>query len=140
MRKIVTTLAMMAAFMASPALAERKGIAFVEAPEMSSGMCTGANREEAFGCARKQCIDNGGTDADCIDTTYCFPAFWSVDVFKQNNDGFHWHEIHCGAGSKEDALAIAKAVCDKVRNPELMECAAARLFDEDGKEYEVPAE
>ena len=117
--------------MASPALADRKGIAFVQAPEVASGSCTGPNKEAAFDCARKQCIEGGGTAEDCIETAYCFPAFWSVEISFQNKDGFSWSQAHCGFGSKEDALAAAKALCDLETHPDLSQCQPYSVTDED---------
>ena len=66
------------------------GIAFVYAPEMGSGVCTGGTPEKAFACAREKCIREGGNMPACKRIAWCFPARWSVDVFLQNADGFHW--------------------------------------------------
>lgn len=65
----------------------RRGIAYVEAPEMSSGVCTGRDAASAFACAKKACISGGGTKQDCLEIAYCFPARWSVDVFAQSEEG-----------------------------------------------------
>ena len=78
------TLIFAIAFPATGALAQeggRQGIAFVQAPEMSSGVCTGKDAAAAFDCARKQCVDGGGTDEDCLEQAFCFPARFSVDGF-----------------------------------------------------------
>lgn len=122
---------------ASPALADRKGIAYVQAPEQSSGTCTGITAAEAFACAKKQCVDGGAEAADCLEVAYCFPGNWSVDVFKQVSDGPHWHEFYCGWGTKEEALIAGAAACDKELHPDLMECKSVRLIDEDGNETEL---
>lgn len=116
----------------------RQGIAFVQAPEMSSGVCTGKDAASAFDCAKKQCIDGGGTAEDCLEQAYCFPARFSVDVFMQSSEGPHWHEYFCGWESKELALAAAKVACDNVKRPDLIECTAVLTYDEDGTSEEVP--
>lgn len=118
----------------------RKGIAFVQAPEMSSGVCTGANADEAFACARKQCVDGGGMDEDCVAMSYCFPALYSVEVSILHTEGLHWEEFYCGWESKEAALAAAKVACDRERRPDLSECSAVLLYDEDGNSEDAPSE
>lgn len=114
----------------------RKAIAFSYAPEMSLGHCVAADAQSAIACAKKACIANGGTKEDCFDVAACFPANWTVAVFMQHNDGPHWTEFHCGWQSRELALKAAQVACDKTARPELMECAATLLYDEDGKEIE----
>ncbi|MCF6370044.1 hypothetical protein [Rhizobium halophilum] len=116
----------------------RDAIAFSQAPEMSSGHCVADSIREALDCAKKQCIDGGGTNEDCLETTACFPAGWSVDIFVQQRDGPHWHEVHCGFDSREGALQVVDAVCNRTRRSDLVECSAVRLLDEQGKEHEVP--
>lgn len=139
-KSICTILAFLAISLApatAPAADGRAGIAYVQAPEMSSGTCTGKDAKSAFACARKQCIDGGGTDEDCVDIAYCFPARFSVDVFVQSQEGAHWHEFYCGWDSKEVALAAAEVACDKEKRPYLMECAPVLIYDEDGNQEEI---
>lgn len=118
----------------------RNAIAFSQAPEMSSGVCVGKSIRKALDCARKQCIDGGGTAEDCLETTACFPAGWTIDIFVQAKDGPHWHEVHCGFDSKETALEASKAICDPKLRKDLMECSVVVLYDEDGKSIEPPAQ
>ncbi|MGV8939834.1 MAG: hypothetical protein ACOH2J_22175 [Allorhizobium sp.] len=118
----------------------RGGIAYVEAPEISSGVCTGRDAASAFACAKKACISGGGTKQDCLEIAYCFPARWSVDVFAQSEEGNHWHEFYCGWDSKALALAAARTACEKRQRSGLIECSAVLVYDEDGTEYEVPPE
>lgn len=124
-----------------PALGQeggRQGIAYVQAPEMSSGVGFGPDAASAFAAAKQQCIEGGGTAEDCLEMSYCFPARFSVDVFLQQSDGPHWHEFYCGWDSKELALEAARVACDLQKRPYLIECAPVMLFDEDGKSEEVP--
>lgn len=135
------TLIFAVALSATGAFAEdggRKGIAFVQAPEMSSGVCAGKDAASAFDCAKKQCIDGGGTQEDCLEQAYCFPGRYSVDVFMQSSEGPHWHEFYCGWDSKELALAAAKVACDNGKRTDLIECTPVMLYDEDGNSEEVP--
>lgn len=116
----------------------QNAIGFSQAPEMSSGVCVGGSIREALDCAKKECIAGGGTKEDCLETTACFPAGWSLDVFVQHREGLHWHEVHCGFDSREGALAAADAVCNRTRRTDLVECSAVRLLDEEGHEHEPP--
>lgn len=118
----------------------RNAIAFSQAPEMSSGTCVGKSIRKALDCAKKQCVDGGGTAEDCLETTACFPAGWSIDIFVQQKDGPHWHEVHCGFDSKETALQASKSVCDRKRRKDLIECSVVTIYNEDGKALEPPAE
>lgn len=117
-----------------------QGIAYVEAPEMSSGVCVGEDAQEAFACAKQQCITGGGTDEDCLEIAYCYPARTSIDIFMQHQEGIHWHEFMCGLDSKETALALAKAACDKTLRPYLIECTPVMFYDANGNAEEIPFE
>lgn len=117
--------------------AARSGIAYVEAPELSSGVCLGGTAQEAFDCAKKQCIDGGGTAEDCMEIAYCFPARWSVDVFVQSSEGNHWHEFYCGWENRAMALQAAKTACNKKLRQGIMECQAVMIHDEDGNQEDV---
>lgn len=112
--------------------AGRNGIAYVQAPEMAIGVCTGKSASEAFDCARKQCIETGGTKEDCQELAYCFPARWSIDVFMMAEGGPHWHEFYCGWETREQALKAAAVACDKSERPGLSECMGVTLYDEEG--------
>ena len=116
------------------------GIAFVYAPEMGSGVCTGGTPEKAFACAREKCIREGGNMPACKRIAWCFPARWSVDVFLQNADGFHWHEFSCGLDSRETAAKVAEVQCDRKTRPNLRESMVTRVFDPDGQQIEPPAQ
>lgn len=136
-RAISVILSIFAMSLAPSWAVARSGIAYVEAPEMSSGVCVGGDVVDALKCARKQCVDGGGTDEDCVDIAYCFPARWSVDVFVQSSEGNHWHEFYCGWDSKKLALEAAKTACNKKLRQGIMECQAVMIYDEDGNQEEV---
>lgn len=113
-----------------PALAD--GIAIVQAPEQSFGICTGKTAAEAFACAKKQCADGGAAAEDCLEMTYC-QSGWTVDVFMQSTEGNHWHEYYCGWKMRKDAETAALLVCNPERMQELSECAAVQIYDPDAK-------
>jgi hypothetical protein len=110
------------------------GVAFVEAPEQSGGVCTGGNLDRAFACARQKCVEGGAEARDCLRVAWCYPAGWSVDVFMQHREGPHWHSYSCGWGTREAALRAASLTCDKINNPDLIECTPVRIWDPDGRE------
>ncbi len=119
------------------AVAEGRGaVGFSQAPEMSSGVCFASSIRKALDCARKKCIKDGGTAEDCIETTACFPAGWSIDIFAQSKEGPHWHETFCGFDSKEAAIQASKSICNTKRRKDLMECSLVTIYDEDGKKFE----
>jgi hypothetical protein len=107
------------------------GIAIVQAPEQSSGICVGKNARAAFACATKKCVAGGAAAEDCQEMTYCDYS-WTVDVFLQGKEGNHWHEYHCGWRSLEDAKLAGALVCNKDRMKDLMECAAVQFYAPDG--------
>ncbi|MDN2568016.1 hypothetical protein N1F89_17465 [Aquibium sp. A9E412] len=113
------------------------GIAFAEAPEQASGVCTGDTPDVAMACARRRCAEAGARPADCLRVAWCYPAGWSADVFVQHREGPHWHEYLCGWSSRAAALAAAEVTCDAALRPDLIECAVVRLFDEGGNEIAV---
>jgi hypothetical protein len=122
------------------ASAEGRGaVGFSQAPEMSSGVCFAASIRKALDCARKKCIKGGGTAQDCLETTACFPAGWSIDIFAQSKDGPHWHETFCGFDSKETSILASRSVCSAKRRQDLMECSLVMIYNEDGKTFEPPA-
>ena len=138
----------LAAILLSPILAvfashdafARNAIAFSQAPEMSSGTCVGKTIRKALDCAKKQCVDGGGTAEDCLETAACFPAGWTIDIAAQQKDGPHWHEIHCGFDSKETALQAAKAICNPKLREDLTECSVVTIYNEEGESIELPAQ
>ena len=111
------------------------GIAYVEAPEQAAATCVAGSPDRAFACAREKCAAEGVPARNCLRVTWCFPAGWSVDVFMQNRDGFHWHEFTCGLPSREHAERLAALHCDRVLAPELLECTPVRFFDPEGREF-----
>ncbi|MEM1038273.1 MAG: hypothetical protein AAGI12_02240 [Pseudomonadota bacterium] len=125
--------------MTAPPLAaeERKGIAFVQAPEQSSGMCTATTAEEGFACATKKCTDGGALAGDCIKTTWCQPSGWSVDVFLQHNEGVHWHEISCGWATKSAAMRAAQIICDPKERQYVVDCTLVALYDPNGIKTDI---
>ncbi len=113
------------------------GIAFVQAPEQSQGVCVAGNLDRAFACARQKCVEGGAETRDCLRVAWCYPAGWSVDVFMQHREGLHWHDYSCGWASRETALKAADVKCDRALNPDLIECAAVQLWDPTGAEIAV---
>jgi hypothetical protein len=130
------TLFILASSQAAAAENRRKAIAFSYAPEMSMGQCVGRDVASAMACAKKKCIAEGGTKEDCLDVAACFPANWTVVVAIQPSDGPSWTEFHCGWANRELALKAAEAACDREIRGDVMECGAALLYDENGREYE----
>jgi hypothetical protein len=120
--------------MSSAALAQDGpgGIAFAQAPEQGSGVCTGASMDEAFSCAVAQCMESGAADEDCLRTNWCQPAGWSVDVFVQHQEGPHWHEIVCGLPTENIAKSVGEAICDRTERDYLIECSPVQVYDPEG--------
>ncbi|KPF43052.1 hypothetical protein [Rhizobium sp. AAP43] len=123
---------------ASAAEGGRKAIAFVQAPEMSSGLCAEKDTASAIDCAMKQCISGGGTTEDCQVNATCYPGGWSVDIFMMADGGPHWHQFSCGWQSKELAIKAADLACSTAKEDNLVECSAVQIIDEDGKVTEPP--
>lgn len=77
MAKIRPAALLLAVLLATaPAIAQDgpTGIAFAEAPEQSSGICTGGNPERTLACAREKCVAGGAESRDCARVAWCFPA------------------------------------------------------------------
>jgi hypothetical protein len=110
------------------------GIAFVEAPEMSFGVCAADNPDKAFACARERCVKGGAPTNACARRAWCYPSGWSVDVFMQHKEGPHWHQYSCGWPSLEAAKKAAEVLCDRELAPYLMECTPVRFFNPSGVE------
>lgn len=117
-----------------PALAQEGplGIAFVQAPEQSSGLATGATPGEALKAATEICVAGGAEARDCLTTNWCQPAGWSIDLFVQHQEGLHWHEVHCGLPERSLAETVAAVLCDRAARPWLIECALAQVYDPQG--------
>lgn len=116
----------------APHLAAADGIAIVQAPEQSTGVCAGANAAEAFACAKTQCAAGGAQEADCLEMAYCDYG-WTVEVFMQSREGNHWHEYHCGWKTRAEAEAAGRLACNADRKKELMECATVQIYDPKAK-------
>ena len=56
MRHIAGTMMGVLLALVVPLVAAAGGIAIVQAPEQSFGVCAGANAAEAFACAKKHCV------------------------------------------------------------------------------------
>jgi len=110
------------------------GIAFVQAPEQSSGFAMGATPQEAFDRAVAICVEGGAYAEDCILTNWCQPAGWSVDLFVMHQEGIHWHEVVCGLTDEQIARSVAAAVCDKDQREYLAECELVQIYNPDGLE------
>ena len=132
MNHIARTITVAIITVALPLFAWANGIAIVQAPEQSFGICAGANAAEAFACAKKQCAAGGAIEADCLEMTYCDYG-WAVDVFMQSKEGNHWHEYHCGWKTRSEAEAAGKLACSAERMKELMECTAVQIYDPEAK-------
>lgn len=118
--------------------AQAQGIAFAEAPEQSSGVCTGDNPVKTLQCARDKCVEGGAEPGDCLRVKWCYPAGWSADIFLQHQEGPHWHEYLCGWDSREAVMKAAEIACDRSLRTYLIECAAVRLWSPEGVESELP--
>lgn len=108
------------------------GIAFVQAPEMASGMAMALTPTAGFAAATAQCVEGGAMAEDCLPTNWCLPAGWSVDLFVMHQEGLHWHEIHCGLPSHEAAEQLAAALCDPQAREWVTECLPVQFYDPDG--------
>lgn len=115
------------------------GIAIVEAPEQSSGICAADNLDTAMDCARRKCAEAGdGTrPGDCLRVRWCYPAGWSADIFMQNRDGFHWHDYLCGWSSRALLMKAVALKCETGTEGYLLDCALVRVWDKDGNEVSV---
>lgn len=126
-------------WMTSPVAAEEtRGIAFVEAPEQSSGACLASNPEKAFQCARDKCSANGTLASDCLRVKWCYPSGWSADIFMQHKEGPHWHNYLCGWSTREDLEAAAKIACEGSQEEWLIECSIVQIWDDQGKAIALP--
>ena len=111
-----------------------KGIAYVEAPERSAGVCVAGSPEKGFACARNRCAESGVPGNECLRRAWCYPAGWSVVMFLQDRNGIHWHEFTCGLASQELAQALARLKCEPKHAATYIECTPVRYFDPDGRE------
>ena len=132
-------LCLLAMHAASPAIAQEGpiGIAFAQAPEQSSGVCTGQSTDKTLACAREKCAEGGAMAEDCLRVKWCYPAGWSADLFVQHKEGIHWHEYLCGWDSKEAVMAAVAVACDLSRRDFIRECSAVRFWDDRGQEFEA---
>jgi hypothetical protein len=128
----------LAACLPGLATAQPTGIAFVQAPEQSSGAATGTTPTEAFTTATAICTEGGALAEDCLPIAWCFPAGWSIEVFAQNTEGFHWRAPVCGLPSEAVARAVAEQLCDATLRPDLMDCALVAVTDPDGNTMTEP--
>ncbi|MCB1445942.1 MAG: hypothetical protein KDJ87_09125 [Rhizobiaceae bacterium] len=113
-------------------LAAKAGVAIVQAPEQSFGICAARDAKSAFACARTQCAAGGAAKADCLEMAYC-DSGWTVDVFMQGKEGNHWHEYRCGWNSRAEAEAAGKLACNPERMEDLMECSTVQIYDPDAR-------
>ena len=134
-RAVVTALVMVP--FAATAQEGPIGIAFAQAPEQSSGVCTGQSTDKTLDCARAKCVEGGASAQDCLRVKWCYPAGWSADLFVQHNEGMHWHQYLCGWDSKEAVMAAVQVACDKALRPYISECSAVRFWDNNGQEIEA---
>jgi len=134
MKRMVTMVAAVLGFGLMPAKAqdEPQGIAFVQAPEMASGMAMAATPDAGFAAATAECIKGGAMAEDCLPTNWCLPAGWSVDLFVMHQEGLHWHEVHCGLPSYEAAEQVAAVLCAPEAREWLSECLPVQFYDPDG--------
>jgi hypothetical protein len=131
MKIVITTLAAAALALAAPMAAHAAGVAIVQAPEQSFGICAAQNATEAFSCAKKQCVEGGAAAADCYEMAYCDYG-WTVDIFMQSEqEGNHWHEYHCGWSTRAEADAAGKLACNPERMKDLSTCTTVQIYDPD---------
>ncbi|MEM9277907.1 MAG: hypothetical protein AAGA76_04990 [Pseudomonadota bacterium] len=116
---------------------DRLGVAFVQAPEVSTGHCFAENPIKAFACARSSCAIEGIAESECLRVKWCYPAGWSADIFLQHKEGVHWHQFLCGWSSREDLQAAAKLMCEGSQKEWLIECAMVGLWNPEGKEQSL---
>ncbi|WP_417586871.1 hypothetical protein [Pararhodobacter oceanensis] len=109
------------------------GIAFVQAPEMSSGMALAQTPADAFAAATAECTEGGAETEDCIPTNWCQPAGFSIDLFVMHTEGLHWHEVTCGLPTEEIARATAAAICTQGARPWIADCQLVQIYDRDGQ-------
>ena len=128
---------LLAAILLSPAPAlafgAPAGIAFVQAPEQSSGMAMAGSPSEGLAMATAQCTEGGAEAEDCIPTNWCQPAGWTIDLFVMHQEGLHWHEVICGLPSRPVAMQVAEVLCDSTLRPELVDCMVVQVFDPEGE-------
>ncbi|QQA44039.1 hypothetical protein [Pelagovum pacificum] len=129
-RFATTAFALAAIAAAGPAAAQ--SVAFAQAPEMSNGTAFAATVGEAIDQAVAQCVEGGAMEEDCIVTTACADAGYSIDIFLQHQEGIHWHETFCGLADQPVAEAVAESVCDSTLRPYLIECMLVQVWDPDG--------
>ena len=132
MRRLIVAIALIVPLKAIAQADGPAGIAFVQAPEQSSGMALAATPADAFAAATAICMESGAYAEDCIPTNWCQPAGWSVDAFVMHQAGNHWHEVVCGLASGEVAQAVGDAICDKAVRPYITECLVVQLYDPQG--------
>lgn len=115
-----------------PAFAQ-SGVAIVQAPESSWGMAMADTPEEGLKAATEMCVAGGALAQDCIPTTWCLPAGWTVTIGVMHPEGLHWSESVCGLPSRHAAEAVAGILCDPAsREYPMLECALAQIYDPDG--------
>ena len=124
-----------ASSMSFSAYAARKGVAFAQAPEQSTGLCFGSNTVNTLNCARAKCAAGGAAASDCLRQTWCFPGGWSADIFLQVSEGPHFHEFICGMETRAAAESLVTIKCDKTIRPNLTECSVVKFYNEQGAEF-----
>lgn len=131
---MIRVLAMVLGLGLSPAAAQEGtlGIAFVQAPEMASGMAVALTPDEGFAAATALCVAGGAMAEDCLQTNWCLPAGWSVDLFVMHQEGLHWHEVYCGLPSYEAAEQVAAALCAPKARDWITECLPVQFYDPEG--------
>ena len=129
---LIVPVLIIAAINSSSAQDNKSGVAFVQAPEQSSGTCRADTAEKAFACAVKKCTANSTPAEDCLKVKWCFPSGWSADVFMQHIEGPHWHQYLCGWSSLEDLTAAANILCEGSSKKSLQECDIVQIWDSSG--------
>lgn len=109
------------------------GIAFVQAPEQSSGMGVSPDITTAITTAMHQCVGGGAAPEDCIITNWCQPAGWSIDLFVMHVEGIHWHEVTCGLTERSIAEAVAAQICADGARDYVSDCSLVQLYDPNGE-------
>lgn len=116
--------------LASAALADQQGVAFVTAPEQAHTHCFADNADKAFECARKKCRKDGGQE--CLRTRWCYPAGWSGVMSINLSIGFHFPTELCGMPNRKSLIAAFETMCRNWENAD--QCNVGLIFSPDGKQ------
>ena len=124
-------LSIVALLFCTPAVAQ---VAFVVAPEQSSGLSFAQSVPEAIEFATEECVytgvERGFSEAEmreyCELETVCARGDWAVMVSVWGE--LHWSELYCGLPNEAAARAVGDAICG-VERPGVPGCDVTQIFD-----------